>query len=162
VAIRYPSRVRSLFLACTTGATEPTVLLARAEAVLSQPLEKFVDVTLRRWFGEEAVSDSSNLAVAYARRRLLTDDPRAIAACWLAMTKHHTLERLRQLPIPVTCVAGSNDAAVSSEDVETMYMALPNARFEVVDGPHMLQLHCPVAFTAAVNRHLKWVNGSEN
>jgi pimeloyl-ACP methyl ester carboxylesterase len=162
VALRHPNRVRSLFLACTTGATEPEILLARAEAVTSQPLEKFVDVTLRRWFGEDPVSDSSNLAVAYARRRLLTDDPRAIAACWRAMTKHHTLENLRQVTVPVTCLAGRNDAAASGPVVETLYKALPNARFEMVDGPHMLQLQCPGLFTAAVKRHFEWVAGSEN
>lgn len=156
IAFRHPSRVRSLLLACTNGAARKALMLQRAEAASAGGMEAVLNSTLQRWFTAAALAQPDHPGVAYARQRLLTDDPVAFAQTWRAMADHNTLEHLGQIQVPVTVIAGSQDASASVEVVSELHRRLPHSRLEVLEGPHMLQLETPHEFSDAIRRHLEW------
>lgn len=160
VALRHPNRVRSMVLACTSAAPTAAVMLERARAVEAEGMEAVLAGTLVRWFSSRALADPNHAGVAYARSRLLAADSRAFALCWRAMAVHNVTDRLGNIHIPVTVIAGDADAASPAASLRAMADGLPLSRFEIVPGPHMLPLEEPRRFVDAVGRHQRWVAGS--
>lgn len=154
-ALRRPDRVRSLLLACTGGSADPAAALARAEAAESGGMETVLDSTLRRWFTSGALAARPpHPGVEQVRRTLLALDPSAFADGWRAIARHDVLGRLGSVSVPTTCVAGSGDASAPTARVRRLARAIPGARLEVLDGPHMLHVENPGAFSQAIAAHL--------
>jgi 3-oxoadipate enol-lactonase len=151
--------VRSLVLACTSARADRPSTLARADAAARGGMEGVLDSTLDRWFTAAALAQPRHPGVAYARERLLRDDPQAFAQTWRAMADHDVVESLRHMTAPLTVIAGAHDTASPVEHRRAMHARLPNSRFEILDGPHMLQLEVPRAFSDAVRRHVQWASG---
>ena len=86
-----PTRVRSLFVACTGAVGRPrgrwSSRAADAEAL---GMEGVLDVTLERWFtaGGARAATPSTRGVDYARSALLALDPAAFADGWRAIGGH--------------------------------------------------------------------------
>jgi pimeloyl-ACP methyl ester carboxylesterase len=159
LALRYPARIRSAVLACTTDRADARVALERAAAVEEGAMAGVLDSSLMRWFSTDALERLGDQGVAYARERLLTDDPAAIAATWRAIAGHDVASRLSAIRQPVTVLAGSADVSSPPVRMAQLQQRLPNSRFEVVRGPHMLMLENPAEFTRAILSHLEWVAG---
>ena len=75
------------------------------------------------------------------------------------MACHDVRDRLAQIAAPTTCVAGSADAASPVERTLEVAEGVPNSRFEVLDGPHMMHLENPAELSHAVRKHLLWAGG---
>lgn len=60
----------------------------------------------------------------------------------------------------MTVIAGPHDKAAPPVALEALQQGLPNARLEVVDGPHIAYLEVPETFANAVAGHLEWVRGT--
>jgi len=157
IALRHPSKVRSVVLACTSAVAHRDRLLERAQAVLDGGMASVLDSTLQRWFTSSALAQPAHPGVAYARQRLLSDDPEAFARTWRAMAEHNTLDELSRITALVTVVVGTHDAASPAEGLREIQRRLPNSRLEFVEGPHMLQLETPERFSDTIRRHLAWV-----
>jgi len=157
-AIRHPQLVRSLFIACAPAVTDRPTMLRRAQSVSLGGMDSVVESTLERWFSSEALTDSSHVGVAYARRCLMASDALAFAACWRAMAEHDARKEWPSVQAHATCVAASDDLAVPSSAVQEVSRLLPRARFQVLKGPHMLQLESPSILRRAIVRHLAWIN----
>jgi 3-oxoadipate enol-lactonase len=156
VAVRHPGRVRSLLLACTGGSADPASALARAVAGEEKGMTGVLDSTLRRWFTAAALdARPAHPGVAYATATLLALDPRAGADGGRAIARHDVLARLGGVSAPTTCVAGSGDLSAPVERVRKLAEAIPGARLEILDGPHMIHLENPAAFSAALAAHLE-------
>jgi 3-oxoadipate enol-lactonase len=156
VAVRHPDRVRSLLLACTGGSADPGSALARAGAAGEEGMTGVLDATLRRWFTPEALAARpDHPGVAYARATLLALDPRSWADGWRAIAGHDVLARLGAVTAPTTCVAGTGDLSAPVGRVRTLAGAIPGARLEILDGPHMIHLENPAAFSAVLAAHLE-------
>jgi 3-oxoadipate enol-lactonase len=156
VAVRHPDRVRSLLLACTGGSADPGSALARAGAAEEEGMAAVLDATLRRWFSPEALAARpAHPGVAYATATLLALDPRSWADGWRAIAGHDVLAKLGAVTAPVTCVAGRDDLSAPVERVRALAEAIPGARLEILDGPHMIHLENPAAFSAALAAHLE-------
>jgi 3-oxoadipate enol-lactonase len=156
LALRHPDRVNSLLLACTGGSADPATALARAAAAEAGGMTGLAEPTLARWFTAGALAQPGHPGVAYARAALLALDPASWAAGWRAIARHDVLARLGAVTAPVTCIAGAGDLAAPPERVRRLAGAIPGARFTVLDGPHMIHLENPAAFSAALAAHLEW------
>jgi pimeloyl-ACP methyl ester carboxylesterase len=130
----------------------------RAEDTLRLGMDGTLDATLRRWFSPRALARRDHPGVAYARRRLLADDPVVVSKTWSILGTHSLREELLGIAAPVTVLGGRDDAAVPIGRLLELYEFLPKARLEVLPGPHMLPLEEPGAFANAVMRHLTWAS----
>jgi 3-oxoadipate enol-lactonase len=155
-AIRHPARVRSLLLACTGGSADRASALARAGAAEESGMAGVLEETLRRWFTAAALAATpAHPGVAYATATLLALDPQSWADGWRAIAGHDVLARLGAVTAPTTCVAGSGDLSAPVGRVRALAGAIPGARLEILDGPHMIHLENPGAFSAVLASHLE-------
>ena len=160
MALRHPKRVRSLLVACSSVLDAPERgerLRERGAAAERGGMAGVLDTTLGRWFTPAALADPQHPGAAYARRRLLADDPRAFAAWWRAMAAHTIRGVMGGVRCPVTVLAGRQDRAAATADMLELFdtLACPR-RMEIIPGPHMLHLETPDDFAGAVQRHLAW------
>ncbi|HLH69642.1 MAG TPA: alpha/beta hydrolase [Candidatus Dormibacteraeota bacterium] len=154
VALRHPGRVRSLVVACSSARADRELLQRRAEMVERVGMGGVLDETLRRWFTPTALDDPDHPGVRYARERLLADRAEDFAAAWRAMSQHDVLDQLGRVQVPVTAIAGEQDAASPIEALRAIAEGVANGRLVVLPGPHMLQLEEPARLTEAVMAHL--------
>jgi pimeloyl-ACP methyl ester carboxylesterase len=157
LALDHPDRVRSLVLACTTPRGDSAVMNDRADVTEDSGSAGMLDDTLSRWFTPSALeADQDAPYMAYARERLLTMDPGALADTWRAIGTHDVLERLGEIRVPTTCIAGMRDLSTPMDVMRDLAARLPDARLVEMDAPHMAFLERPREFSAAVLEHLAW------
>ena len=157
LALRHPTRVRSLILACTSARPPAEVMLDRARAAEDSGMTGILASTLGRWFSPAALARVHDPCVEYARTRLLADDPRIFASYWRAMAGHDVESQLGNIRVPVTVIAGSVDASASVSSLQGVANKIATSRFEIVPGPHMLPLEEPERFATAVHDHFRWL-----
>lgn len=156
LAVRHPDRVNSLLLACTGGSADPATALARAAAAEADGMAATLDATLPRWFTAGALaSGPEHPGVGYARATLLALDPASWAAGWRAIARHDVLAALGAVTAPTTCIAARSDRSAPPDRVRELAAAIPGARLEILDGPHMIHLENPAAFSVALAAHLE-------
>jgi 3-oxoadipate enol-lactonase len=160
-AIRHPSRVRSLLLACTNAAADGPAMIARARAAEEDGMASVIGPTLARWFTPAVLGQRPECpAVAYAAKALAEIGPATFAGAWRAIARHDVRAELPRIGVPVTCVAGLSDAASPPDRVARIASAVPSARMRLLDGPHMLHLERPSEFSAELSAHLDWAAGA--
>jgi pimeloyl-ACP methyl ester carboxylesterase len=157
LTVRHPDRVRSLVVGCTGAAADPVEMERRAVAAETGGMEAVLDETLERWFTPAALARPDHPGVAYARRTLLALDPGSFADGWRAIAGHDIRDRLGEIRVPVTCIAGTADAASPVSRTQDLADRVKNSRLVVLDGPHMMHLERPAEFSAAVRDHLRRV-----
>jgi 3-oxoadipate enol-lactonase len=155
LALNHPGLVRSLVLACTTPRGGPEVMTARADETERLGSAGMLDSTLARWFTAGYLGSEAK-ALGYARGRLLAMDPGALADTWRAIGAHDVVDRLGEIQVPVTCVAGRVDLSTPLAVMRELDAKLPNSRLVELDAPHMAFLENPEEFAASVRAHLSW------
>ncbi len=153
-ALLRPDRVRSIVLACGGMATSPETSRQRARDTREGGMAGVLDQTLDRWFTPAALADEDHPGVGYARRRLLADDPEVFAAYWEAMAEHDLRDRIAGVRVPTTVVAAAGDKSVPVEAMRAIAELVDGARFEVIDGPHIVPLENADGFRAVLAGHL--------
>jgi 3-oxoadipate enol-lactonase len=157
IAVRHPGRVNSLLTACTGAVSDPATMLDRAATVESAGMAGVLDTTLERWFTAEALSRRPQPGgVGYARDTLLALDPGAFADGWRAIATHDVRGGLPGVRVRTTCIAGDADAASPVARGEEIARLVPNCRFVILPGPHMMHLENPEGFAATLVAHLDW------
>lgn len=160
VALQFPNRVRSLVLACTGPSANAGAMNRRADDVEREGMAGVLEATLRRWFTTEALDQRpEHPGVAYARRTLTALPAAVFANCWRAIAGHDVRERLNELTMPITCIAGIRDLAAPLSRLQTIVEEAPFAQLVQLDGPHMLHLELPNEFALAVRNHLQAIEG---
>jgi pimeloyl-ACP methyl ester carboxylesterase len=154
IAVSRPDAVRSLLLACGGAATDPVSARQRARAARATGMAGVLRSTLERWFSADALADRTHPGVAYARERLLDDDPEVFAAYWEMMAGHDVRDRLSDVTVPTTVLAASGDRAVPVTAMRGVADRVAGARFEVIDGPHIVPLENRAGFVDVLRRHL--------
>jgi 3-oxoadipate enol-lactonase len=156
--LRHQPRVRSLMVCCTGAASDPETMEGRAQAAERDGMAGVLAVTLARWFTAGFLGREPQPApVAYARRTLLALDPACFADGWRAIAGHDAVDRLGEIAVPTTALAGSADAASSVARSREIAERVAGARFVELDGPHMMQLEHPLELGAEIAEHLAWV-----
>jgi pimeloyl-ACP methyl ester carboxylesterase len=159
IALHWPDRVRSIVIACSSvGGGGGVAQRERAETTERVGMAGMLDSTLQRWFTPETRERAQHPGVAYARERLLSDDPNMFAAAWRALAAVDNASRLHLITAPTTVLHAEQDASVSLERNQKMAAGIPGARLDVIPGPHMVHLERPREFSDAVIRHLDWVD----
>ncbi|GAA1210586.1 alpha/beta fold hydrolase [Pseudonocardia alaniniphila] len=162
LALGHPDRVRSLVLACTTPRGDSAVMNDRADATEDRGSAGMLEDTLTRWFTPAALeADRDTPYMAYARERLLAMDPGALADTWRAIGTHDVLDRLGEIRVPTTCIAGTRDLSTPMDVMRDLAARLPDARLVEMDAPHMAFLERPREFSVAVLEHLAWAGAQE-
>jgi 3-oxoadipate enol-lactonase len=157
IALDFPDRVRSLMLVATTaGQGGGARQLQNAASVEAGGMAGILDETLTRWFTDKALSDPGHPGVAYARRRLLSDDPVAFAAAWRALAAHDTVESLGQITVPTTVVHCTGDRSFAHEVAQDIARRVANGRLVQINSPHMAQLEVPELLATTAEEHLRW------
>lgn len=162
LAIRHPSRIRSLVVACTGAAVDGEAMRRRADEVEEKGMTGVLAETLQRWFTAGALAARPEHAgVTYARETLLALDARAFADGWRAIATHDVRSRLSEIEVPTTCILGTSDPVGTPERLGEMAAGVRDGRLVRLEGPHMLHLEEPAAFARAVGDHLARVETAE-
>lgn len=163
LALNHPGLVRSLVLACTTARGGDEVMSERADETERRGSAGMLDSTLARWFTADYLARSAGAHVlGYARDRLLAMDPGALADTWRAIGAHDVVDRLGEIQVPATCVAGRVDRSTSLAVMRELAEKLPNSRLVELDAPHMAFLENPMEFVVSVRAHLSWLEGTDD
>jgi pimeloyl-ACP methyl ester carboxylesterase len=156
LALRHADRVRSMVLANTTASVPPGPPLERAALAESGRMAELIDQTLALWFSPPVLrSRPEGEAVRYARHTLEALDPVAFARGWRAIAGHSLGDELRDVRVPVTCIAGDGDRSTPPEVVGALHAQLPDSRLVVLRGPHLVLLERPDEFARTVVDHFR-------
>ena len=168
ILARHPHRVRSAVIACSGSVGRASTskeaqeakrrtVLGRGERGLNGGMACILDETLERWFTPLAVR-TRHRGVEYARRTLLQMDPAAWYDVWSAQANSEYLpvEALTSIKAPVTIIGGLHDRTAGLDGLAEVHRMIPNSRYEIIAGPHMMHLDQPKSLLGALERHLVW------
>jgi 3-oxoadipate enol-lactonase len=144
LAVTYPQDVRAAVFANINHAqtTEShAALLSRAADARRDGMAAIVDATMRRWFTDPFIAKGGDAAV---RARLASDDVRGWADAFAAMANVDTAAKLKDIKVPVLCLAGEVDKSTPPPAVRAMADAIPGSRYVMMPGaPHMPFVEMP-------------------
>jgi 3-oxoadipate enol-lactonase len=165
LALRHPSRVARLVLACTSaggagGASYPLHEIAHLPLEERFALQMSIsDVRqTREWQRANPQAVEKMAAFSRAAAALGSDDPaKAIGAALQldARSRHDTWSRLGELGMPVLLCAGRHDGIAPPSNMESMATRIRSAQLRVYDGGHLFLLQDRTAYPQIVD----WLNG---
>jgi len=155
LALRHPSRVRSLVVACAPAAAPTGILLERAEETERLGMDGMLESTIARWFTPERIEHGAP-EVAAVERRLLADDAAVIARYWRLMAQHDVRASLGTIAAPTTALAATGDPSSPPAQLREIADGVPISRYVELVGPHMVHLEDPDGFAAAIAAHVRW------
>lgn len=144
LVVKYPQDVSALVLAnINHRQTEQSfaALMSRAADARRAGMAPILDTTMQRWFNAPFLAKGGDAAV---RARLLSNDVRGWCDAFAAMANIDTGPRLKDIKVPVLCLAGEVDKSTPPAVVKEMADAIPGARYAVLpNGPHMPFVEMP-------------------
>jgi 3-oxoadipate enol-lactonase len=157
LAIRYPHKIRSLVLACTSsgGEGQPSYPLHELEALeTSERIRRNLQITDTRrtdqWISDNPESWQKLVTLSLASRRADRDEEGAVKQL-NARKLHDTFDRLEALTMPVLLAGGRYDGIAPPENMRALRDALPNAELRLYDGGHLFFLQDKRAYPDMVN-----------
>jgi 3-oxoadipate enol-lactonase len=153
VASEAPDRIDNLVPCCTSAKIgTPEFWNERVQAIRDGGIDVVVDGSLERWLTPAASDD----VVARVREMLLGTDPEQYIACSIAIRDMDLHERLGSIRARTLVVAGADDPSTPPEDGRAIADAIPNARFECLQGVrHLPNIEQPEMFNATLMEHLR-------
>jgi 2-succinyl-6-hydroxy-2,4-cyclohexadiene-1-carboxylate synthase len=152
VALAAPERVRRLLLVATTAGIDDEAAREERRAADERLAAATEDATIEafadRWTEQALFADDPAQVRALAREDVLQNDPRALAAALRGIgtgVMPPVWDRLHELPMPVTVVAGERDAKFAAI-ARRLTDAIPHAELRIVPGAgHALPREAPSA-----------------
>jgi 3-oxoadipate enol-lactonase len=161
LALRYPAKVRSLVLGCTTpGGPNETHAEGNsmAGAYSLQPMspeERGAALAQAVYSKRHLARHPEIVAAMIEARRNRPIDPIALGHRMKALAAHDTYDRLPQIGCPTLIITGKDDALIAWENSRVLAERIPGARLEVLDpGGHCFWLERPEDSRAAIVRFL--------
>lgn len=156
VALAASQRVaRLVLIAATPGIEDERERASRsardrelASRIEREPLQSFID----RWRAQEMFARDPPRVDALARAEMRHNQPRGVAAALRGIGTGEMVplwDRLAGLAMPVTVVVGERDTKFRAIG-ERMARLLPNGRFQLLPGGHLLPLESPQAVADAI------------
>lgn len=156
VALAAPERVSRLVLISSTAGIEDGRERADRRACdlrLAEQLEQgTIEGFIERWRSQPMFAEDPAEIDALARAEMRRNRPAGVAAALRGIgtgEMQPLWDRLRELKMPVTLVAGERDAKFRVL-AERMARELPSSRLAVVAGGHVLPLESPRAIAEAI------------
>lgn len=154
LALKAPSRVSALILACTSARMDRQVWEARIAAVRGAGMAAVADSVMTRFFSE-AFRHSHAQEVNAIRARFLGLDPEGYAGCCAAIRDMDLLDRISGIVAPVLVIAGAMDAATPFEGHGSeIRKRIAQAAVRIISAGHIAPVEKPDAFAALVTDFL--------
>jgi Predicted hydrolases or acyltransferases (alpha/beta hydrolase superfamily) len=149
VALRAPSRVSAVTMVCSLpriGTAEGWA--ERAAAVRASGTPSLVAGSSARWFAPGFIEREANLTSGMFRDLMDVDDE-SYALCVEVLGATDLRDRVRELSMPFTIVAGAEDAVIPLADAEAAVASARSGRLEVLPGvAHQAAVEAPAALAA--------------
>ncbi|MBO0951933.1 bifunctional 3-oxoadipate enol-lactonase/4-carboxymuconolactone decarboxylase PcaDC [Fibrella forsythiae] len=134
LALTYPDRIGKLVLS-NTG---PKIGTAdswndRIQTVQQQGLSAIADGVMQRWF-PTAFREANPTQVAAYKRMLEQTSPAGYVAACGAVRDEDLTGQIAKINVPTLCLGGTDDLATPPDLVQAMASAIPDARYELIDG----------------------------
>ncbi|MGW3039180.1 alpha/beta fold hydrolase [Kitasatospora sp. NPDC001159] len=156
-ARRHPQRLAGLLLANTRATADTDAARANRERIAAAVTARdSVQLLLDEKVAAGQLGPDSQHLVERVQAMVAAAPPASVAWAQRAMAaRPDSLDVLAGLRVPLSVVAGAQDALVAPEEAERMLRARPDAELTVVPGVgHLSALEAPGAFDAAVRRLL--------
>lgn len=157
LALRHPSKVRSLVLGCTTPGGAQAVRIgggAFTKAYSTQPMSAedrgraLAEAAFTKGYIERHPQIIASMIEARRERPL---DPVALDHRLKAALRHDTFERLPQIKSPTLVVTGRDDALISWENSRLLAQRIPDAQLVILEpAGHCFWLEQPEQSRAAI------------
>lgn len=144
---RAPERFLTMTLAATSAYMgPPSAWQDRIGRVRAEGMAAIADGVLDIWF-TPAFQASHPDAVAVCKRTLLETDVAGYGACCAAIRDMDQRPLGGHSALPTLVISGQQDKATPPSHGKALSDRLQNARFEVLDGGHLVNLEQAAAFT---------------
>ena len=165
LALRVPTRVRSLSLLCTFArgrdVTKPTlwmmwVGLRTRIGSRAQRRAAFLQMVMPPGYVSAANTEAMSLRLAPLFGHDLADQPRVVTRQLGAMSRYDASPRLGELAtIPTLVVSGQLDRVARPELGRKLAAGIPRARYVEIEGAaHGVPIHSPERINDLLSRHL--------
>lgn len=144
LAANAPQRIERLVLACTSPRFPAETYRDRAAAVREHGLEPIADAVVERWVAPDSPRR------AWLRGLLLSTPPEGYARCCEALADFDARADLGRIEAPTLVLHGTEDPAVSREDVALLTERIPDSRLVELPARHLANADDPDGFSAAV------------
>lgn len=134
VAIRRPDLLHAVILSNTAARIGTEARWKdRISAVDNGGIESIADTVLENWFAPTYRSRNPDLWGIHRNMLCRTSTAGYSATCAAIRDTDLTAE-IGAISVPTLCIAGAEDRSVTPDQVEALAQAIPNARFELLDG----------------------------
>jgi 3-oxoadipate enol-lactonase len=158
LAARHGDRIRSAVVMGTSADVEEQAegMDALAAAVLEHGIEPVLDGVLWFMLGDTTLNDPSRAEIlAGARSLLASRTPEYADAAWHIAHRPAILDELKDIKIPLTVVAGTEDHTYPPAKSEQIVAGVPHAKLVVMERTgHVHALENPEAVNAVLEEHL--------
>lgn len=154
LAINHPDRFEHLLL-CNTAAKigSEAPWLDRAALVRENGLNDIAKTAASRWFTAGFIDNHPDL-VKQLSDSLAAGSADGYASCCEALSTADTREQLKDIRVPVTVLAGSQDPVTTVADGQYMVDNIPNSILATIDASHISNIEQPEVFTQLIRHHL--------
>ncbi|OLF38133.1 3-oxoadipate enol-lactonase [Psychrobacter sp. Cmf 22.2] len=154
LAIHHPDRFHHLML-CNTAAKigNEAAWRDRAQLVRAQGLDPIAATAAPRWFTADFI-DSYPDVVAALSSALAAGSSEGYASCCEALSVADTREQLKDIRVPITVVAGTEDPVTTVADGQYMVDHIPHSTLATIDASHISNIEQPEAFNQLVRQYL--------
>jgi 3-oxoadipate enol-lactonase len=143
LALRYPRRIRSLLLLCTSsgGGGQPSYPLHELEALTpTERVHRHLQISDTRrddaWVQAQPEQWQQLMDISLRARRPDRDEVGAMKQL-NARKLHNTFDRLASLDMPVLLMGGLHDGIAPPQNMRALHAALPNAELRFYEGGHL-------------------------
>ena len=143
LAIRFPEKIRSLVLACTSsgGPGRPSFPLHELETLpADERIRRNLQISDTRrtdqWIADNPETWRKLVEISRAGRRPDRDEDGAMKQLNARKT-HDTFDRLQVLTMPVLLTGGAYDGIAPPENMQALAQALPHAELRLYEGGHL-------------------------
>jgi 3-oxoadipate enol-lactonase len=160
LAARRPDLLRSAVVMGTSAdAEDPEQSQEMDEAgaeLAANGMAPIVDQVLEAMMGTTTLTDPARAQVLEGVKRMLVSrTPEYADALWHISHREGILDELGKIEVPVTVIAGAEDATYPPEKSQQIAAGIPHARFELMErAGHVHALENPVAVNALLADHL--------
>jgi|HigsolmetaAR205D_1030408.scaffolds.fasta_scaffold00443_3 3-oxoadipate enol-lactonase len=158
IATRYPERVASLVLCCTTPYMSTAAMRERIEIAATRGVVALVDGILERWLTER-FRTAEPKEVARLREMLLQTSAAGFIASAAAIRDMDQRETIRAIQAPTLVVAGAHDPGMPPAQAEQILSAISGSRLTILDAGHLPNVEQREAFNSTVLEFLRSVEG---
>lgn len=156
LGISHPHRLDSLLI-CDARADAPPPFAApwdeRIAIAAREGCGALAEATAQRWFGASFLQEQPAVA-RRVRDMVAGTTTQGFIGCARALQRLDYLPRLHRIETPTTLLVGADDGPLP-EAMAQIAQRIPGAVLEVIpDAGHLPNLQQPVAFDAALLRHL--------